>query len=161
MQPSFNFSRRENSPPRVHDPSISGGCSRVSTTATERDRPTCRFAVDGVSVTRASRPAGALVICIQSCAHTYTCERGYTKQRPTKEIIAKGTESYLAEIVCFQRSRVLRRRRQRGTFNICITALHHVLQRRKCCEIQKVRPKWTVKLGGGWQGLCVLPCARL
>lgn len=36
MQPSFNFSRRENSPSRVHDPSISGGCSRAT------DRPTDR-----------------------------------------------------------------------------------------------------------------------
>lgn len=60
------------------------------------NRPTCRFAV-GVSFPSARAvSAGALVICIQSCTHK--------QQRSTKEIIAKGTKSYLAEIICFHRT---------------------------------------------------------
>lgn len=73
MQPSFNFNRRGKTarPSRArgsYDPSISGEMLA-------REQPTCRFTV-GVSFPRAV-PAGALVICIQSCVYIYmyTCKR--------------------------------------------------------------------------------------
>lgn len=58
------------------------------------------------SARRELPPAGALVICIQSWrhVHVHARTRARVKPRPTKEIIAKGTESYLAKIVCFQRT---------------------------------------------------------
>lgn len=91
----------------LYDPSISGGCSRASDRATDRptDRPTCRSAV-GVSVPRGvscCQPVHSLFA--YKAAHVHVHERARVKPCPTKEIIAKGTESYLAEIVCFQRTR--------------------------------------------------------
>jgi len=117
MQPSFNFSRRENSPSRTRESTtlqFQGRCSR--------EQPTCRFAV-GVSFSRKlSQPAHSLFAYKAARAYTRICKcvRARIKQQSTKEIIAKGTESYLAEIICFQRTGYSRRWQQRGMFNICI-----------------------------------------
>lgn len=143
------LANRKTARPRVH--TISGGCSQ---TDRPTGRPTCRFA-QLVSFFLSLSPFPLLSFLCTSCqpvhslfaykaahihAHYGTRAREATAdERDNCERDAKllSSKSFVSE-----RRTGYKRRQQRGTLNICITAgLRHVLQRRKCYEIQKARPK--------------------